>query len=219
MPAKIRDPWPVVREVHGELRGLLGGLRGANSAVRWALAEAGKLWIAVFLPKRFDMEYAKRYLGYSSTQAYNRFKAQAAMTGAPVSFMGDYAGATSYHAGPGEGSTVSAPQPTPFVFTGLSRAMALSSAYPVAAVTADKAVLTIKIQLGAIAYRNAETFTKVPFHEYARITTHALKLLEKDVAPAARAGALPDHVSSFTNPRNAIQYQERIIAQSERRVG
>ena len=145
-----------------------------NTALRAALLGAGMMWIKVFLPKRFDPSYARLVLGYRSTKKYDLWKF--ANEGKTVSFTRDYAGFTASRTVGGE-VTVAAPQPTPFVLSGASRALAMATARPVATVTSNSARLVVKLQLGAINFRNHDIFTTVPALEYQRVVEEAERLL------------------------------------------
>ena len=145
-----------------------------NTALRAALLGAGMMWIKVFLPKRFDPSYARLVLGYRSTKAYDLWKF--ANEGKTVSFTRDYAGFNASRTVGGD-VQVMAPQPTPFVLSGASRALALATARPIATVTSTRARLVVKLQLGAINFRNHDTFTTVPNLEYQRVVEEAERLL------------------------------------------
>ena len=64
---KLQDLNGILREYQSFLKGELDSVARANSTIRHALLEAGKMWIAVFLPKRFEMNYATTYLNYHSS--------------------------------------------------------------------------------------------------------------------------------------------------------
>jgi hypothetical protein len=147
-----------------------------NSILREALVAAGWMWIKVFLPKRFEPSYARLQLGYRSTKAYDDWKAE--HVGEEVSWTRDFAGFTPERTVGGE-AVVLAPQPTPFVLSGAGKASALSSAYPVATVTANRARLTVKLKIGAISFRNHDTFTSVPAVEYGRVLEEAERFLRR----------------------------------------
>ena len=201
----------LLKEFQDVLKKELGKLSEANAVIRYALVEAGKMWIVVFLPKRFDENYAKSVLGYHANAGYEAFKVQAASSGARVSFTRDHA---DFEPSAGHSSefAVVSPQPQPFAFSGRSKVGALASAYPVAYVTQGKARLVIKVELGSIAFKNADKFTFVPFIEYARVMEYAANLIQKELLPGAVTKTLPSNIRTFTNARNATQFMERLEA-------
>lgn len=158
-----------------------------NAALRAALLGAGMMWIKVFLPKRFEPSYARLALGYRSTKAYDLWKF--ANEGKAVSFTRDYA---KFHAARTVGGvvTVAAPQPTPFVLSGASRELAMATARPYATVTSNTARLVVKLQLGAINFRNHDVFTTVPEAEYQRVVQEAERLLRLGGVSGRSAGAV-----------------------------
>ena len=184
------------------------GRAKAKALVSHALYEAGKMWIAVFLPKRFDKGYASRYLNYKSTKSYDKWKERS--VGRQVSFTEDYVGFTARKGG--ASVTVEGPQATPFVFSGKSKASALTSAYPVPVVKPGNAVLKIKLNIGAIKFRNNDVFTKVPPHEYQAVIEYAERILRTQLQPMVDAQTTPDSLLKFKRPTSAADFHARISA-------
>lgn len=138
------------------------------SMLRFAGKVGGELWLTVFLPKRFEMDYA-RNLGYSGSARYGEWKA--ANVGKTVQFGGKH-GTLS-----GKTTTVAAPQPSPYYLSGDSKKTVLSSAYVTVTATSEKVVIKVKFRLGNIAFNMADSFTKVPAFEYARVVQEVDRVL------------------------------------------
>jgi len=146
-----------------------------NSKIRQALTAAGEMWIRVFLPKRFDPGYARGVLGYRASAKYEAEKVAAAQDGA----MYDFTGERGFAEGK-ERVLVLAPQPTPFVLTGTSKAGVLSGARVEARVTQDKWVLKVHVNPGSISFTHQfGNFMRIPITEYQRVVWEVQNQLKK----------------------------------------
>lgn len=136
-----------------------------NSMIRVALNEAGEMWVAVFLPKRFS-DYARTVLGYRATEVYEAEKVQAAHEGRALDFH-------SRRSIPGDdinSGVVLSPQPTPFVASGRSKALCLSTARVEVSATATRGRIQIRCQVGVITFtKQYQSFISIPAIERQRV--------------------------------------------------
>jgi hypothetical protein len=136
-----------------------------NAIIRVALNDAGQMWIKVFLPKRFT-EYATSVLGYRTTEAYTREKVLAAEQGRPLNFRSE----RSIFGDDINSGVVLSPQPTPFVASGRSRDLCLSSARVDVRVTSSGGRIQIRCQVGVIKMiQQYQSFTSIPAVERQRV--------------------------------------------------
>lgn len=66
----------------------------------------------------------------------------------------------------------------------------MATARPYATVTSNTARLVVKLQLGAINFRNHDVFTTVPEAEYQRVVQEAERLLRLGGVSGRSAGAV-----------------------------
>lgn len=186
-----------------------------NSAIRLALYRGGEMFINVFLPKRFDPTYARNALGYRSDAAYDAWKAVMAQNGNKVSFTSDYAGFT-----PSTGdktSHVMSPQPTPFVFTGHSKELVLSTARVNVIATSTRARLEVKVSVGSIAFtKQYSAFKVVTAIELGRVSEVIEKTLREELLPKAQTGQLKNERFTTYQSRTPDISTQRSMPASER---
>jgi hypothetical protein len=158
----------------------LGRLRTAaaiNSVLRMALDDAGRMWVEVFLPLRFT-NYV-RSSGYFANQKYESLKIQAGMEGRPMSGAAMRTPGGDNASGGGNPPVI-LPQPTPFVLTGRSRALALGGVSVEARVDASTAKIVIRVPVGWVkATRQYEAFTAIPVAERQRVSEQVHRNLER----------------------------------------
>lgn len=142
--SKQQGPIRTVIELNGPALRLFSQ-RDQNIMIRTAMRVAAMMWIAVFLPKRFT-NYARTFLGYRATWKYERQKDRLAKKG-----------------------VLPGPQPTPLVYTGVSRAGALAGARATATSTLKKAFAIIRYPRGAINFKKADVLQRIPAHEITRM--------------------------------------------------
>lgn len=175
-----------------------------NSALRYALEGAGEFWIKTFMPKRWDPSYARMFLGYKSTKAYDDWKVK--NQGQVVNFTRNFAGFVAKTT-VGRTVVVASPQPQPMVLSGASKAAAEGSARPQAKVTKNTAKLVVKVQLGAINFLNHDAFTFVPRHENERVVAEAERILRKEILPT-----IANRMSKYSRQRQIPSTQERALS-------
>lgn len=144
-----------------------------NAQIREALTKAGEMWIRVFLPKRFDPDYARGVLGYRAKKSYEADKVKNA--GLAWSFTEERGFSEAK-----ERTIVASPQPTPFVLTGKSKEGVLSGARVEARVTADRFVLKVHVNPGSISFtKQYKNFMRIPGHEYQRVNAEFEREMRK----------------------------------------
>jgi len=177
--------------------------------VRHAGKVAGELWATVFLPMRFEMGYARR-LGYRATAEYNRFKTQHA--GNTVMLEGKEGFVL------GGARTIAAPQPTPFYYTGSSKAYILNNYSVAVVVKADSVVVKVIFRLGNIAFINRDVFLNVPAAEYARVATEFDREITRSVVSVLAGGGAVDSRILKTKTRGKIDPDLRPTFMQERKA-
>jgi hypothetical protein len=146
-----------------------------NSIIRMVLDDAGWMWVHVYLPKRFT-DYV-RSSGYFANAKYESSKIQAALEGRPL-YSQSQRRLTANQGGT-EGNVV-LPQPTPFVLTGRSRAMAVGGSSVEVRVTQSVARILIRVPTGWIkATRQYPAFTTIPPSERQRVTDQIRRSLAR----------------------------------------
>lgn len=141
------------------------------------LIVGGEFWIRTFLPMRFDPAYARGVLGYVAKKQYEEWKVNALRNGGPADFRRGFIGIDRQDLGGDK--PVMAPQPTPFMLTGSSRATVMNSARAEAIVKSTRAVLRIRCSPGAISFtKQYAAFLKLPAIEYAR----TMEVIQKSLA-------------------------------------
>jgi hypothetical protein len=155
-----------------------------NSIIRVALNEAGEMWVRVFLPMRFS-DYAISVLGYRATDSYNKEKVEAASAGRAL----DFHSARSFEGQDINSGVVIPPQPTPFVASGRSKELCLSTARVEVRATATTGRILIRCQVGVIKFpKQYEAFKSIPAIERKRVIDQVKSTL--------------DHILGFTGPNN-----------------
>ncbi len=176
-------PIRAVIEAHGSALRLFKQ-REQNAIVRAAMKAAGDLWIEIFLPKRFNDDYAWKVLGYSNASAWDQSKQRLINRG-----------------------VLTGPKSTIFVFTGQMRANALSQASTDARSTRTKATATIRVPIGhPLTATTARYFKFLPQVELRRLTVEiervmlaaiqyrlAVRVIQRANAPAPSSRAIPHH--------------------------
>lgn len=198
-----------------KLAELLTKRAAIQGVIRRACYLGGELWIRVFLPKRFEMGYA-RSLGYGSRQSYNDWKAK--NVGRLVSFGEDYVGGLDTKA-----VTIAAPQPQPFVLSGASKQSVLSTARVAVTMTGgDLSNLKMRVgfQAGAINRgRNHAAFVKLPATEYIRVVAEIERALRRELMPMIQSKQITDKFR-FSLPRTgaAALAARQMMATKQRAV-
>lgn len=176
-----------------------------NNILRYGGAVGGRVFIDVFLPKRFDLSYA-RNMGYRSSPKYDEWKQR--HIGMRVHFGNE--GLKS------KPTVIEGPQPTPFVASGASKKAVLSSAYAVVVVRNDISI-KVKCVSGSINFtKQHAAFSRVLDVERARVQAEVERVLRAELLPDAKAehaagSRLPDVVTRFSN-KNARAIMTRNAA-------
>jgi len=139
-----------------------------KGAIQYAGKVAGERFATVFLPLRFDEEYAKR-LGYRVAYWYKKWKVD--NQGRQVVFDGKYGTLA------GRATMVASPQPTPFRLSGSSEHAVLTRYRVIATSVRGELKIRITFPLGYIAYNKAKEFTTLLPHEYARTVQEVDRVL------------------------------------------
>lgn len=178
--------------------GVLGYTKAEiNNIMRYAGATGGRIFIDVFLSKRFEMGYAKM-LGYSSSEQYNDWKQR--NVGRVISFS-DFAPGLQ---GKTKSFTMSSPQPGPWRASGDSKKTTLESARAVVVVRNDITII-VKCRTGNINFTSQyASFAKVLDTERVRVQAEVERTLRLELLPMAKAemaagGRLPEVVTRYTN--------------------
>ncbi len=124
-----------------------------NTIMRTTMRSVGELFIAVFLPKRFT-DYARTFLGYFSSGVYDKRKSKLAARG-----------------------VIPGPQPTPLVYTGVSRSDAISGARATSTATASNAWAIVRFPRGGVNFKKAAVLQTIPRHEVERMAEEVRKIL------------------------------------------
>lgn len=183
---------PTIRSILDENRwmGIVFDKKELAGILRFAGAVGGELWKTVFLPMRFDMDYAKR-LGYGVDKGYNTWKA--ANVGKTVSYggrAGDFKTRQTF--------VMAGPQPAPYVASGGSKEACLASARVQVTASSSKVVIKIKFMLGNIAFKKADSFTNLPAWEYARVVQEVDRVLRVRIAQELEnKGSIDTRITSF----------------------
>lgn len=196
----------MIKEFRGQFKGLMYSPKEIKSIMMYAGAVGGRVFIDVFLPKRFDTSYAS-FLGYFSTDEYDSWKQRNA--GRVVSF-GDYAGGGLKT----NSFTMASPQPSPFYASGQSKKIALESAY--VQVVATKLELRIRVKCNSAAInftQQYKAFSKVLESEKQRVAKEVDRVLRKTLLPDAKEAAaagdrLPTLVTRYNNAWGKMQMRE-----------
>lgn len=140
-------------EAHGAALRLFAQ-RDQNDLVREALLAGGRIWIAVFLAKRFS-DYSVKVLGYNPRASWEEYKRL--MMGKVVRHSGNI-------------GNVRAPQPIPFVLTGNFKDAALAGARAEARSTKTKATVRIRVPTAhAMRAETLASFKTLPAIEIRRV--------------------------------------------------
>lgn len=196
-----------------QLHSLLTSRGAIQGIIRRACYQGGEMWIRIFLPKRFEMGYA-RGLGYGSRQSYDAWKAK--NVGRLVSFGQDYVGELDTKA-----VTIAGPQPQPFVLSGASKQSALSTARVAVTMTGgDLSNLKMRVgfQAGAINRgRNHAAFVKLPATEYIRVVAEIERVFRRELMPMVQSGQITNKYR-FSAPRTGAQaFAARQVAMTKQR--
>ncbi len=133
--------------------------REQNTMIREAMRRVGDLWVRVFLPKRFT-SYATSVLRYNPSAYWEDVKARLARRG-----------------------VIAKPQPTPLVYTGISRNAALSGLRVDPKATKNRAYCVVRIPLGhAVQKQTSQVFKYLPRIEVARVADEFKKALVQGIA-------------------------------------
>lgn len=140
--------------------------REQNEIIRNAMQRTGDFWLVVFMPRRFT-DYARRFLRYNPFAKWEDTKVALAKRG-----------------------VIASPQPTPMVYTGISRATALSRSRAEGRATKTKAVAIVRMPLGhAVRPQISKIFKYLPRHEVERIAQVFDKALVEAIADGFKARA------------------------------
>lgn len=185
---------------------------GQNALIRLGAYQAGVTWGAIFIPKRFDTSYARGVLGYTAGKDYEAWKVEhAGKDTSWTEYVGIDDGSASIH--------VATPQPTPFVLTGDSRKHILSQEPKVSVVErGGRGYCRVSVQLGSIAFNNADVFTRVTAVELQRFSQEFERNLRRQILPKVMAGFYPSNLQ-FRTGRQGPVVDERMVFNEQRRFG
>lgn len=210
----IIDVRLMIDKYHAELKKLGMTQAGANSLIRLAAYQAGGTFAKVFIPKRFDPDYAKRVVGYATSRGYENWKVEHQGTVASWRAMRGFD--ESMH---DDATFVAVGQPLPFVLSGQSRTTVLAASPKIVVVErGGKGYCRVTVPLGKIAFNKADVFTRVAAVELQRFVEDFERNLRSHILPLAKAGWYPRNVS-FTASRKGVHIDERMVLNEQRRFG
>ena len=152
-----------------------------NTLIREAMRRVGDLWAKVFLPKRCT-SYAVSSLRYNPTAAWESKKRALADRG-----------------------VIAKPQPTPLVYTGISRSSALGGVRVDPKATRNRAYAMVRIPLGhPVKKQTAQIFKYLPPHEVKRVADEFKRALVAGIADGFIAKASSPRTGAPA-PRTSIR--------------
>jgi len=200
----------MIKEFRDQFKGLMYSPKEIKSIMMYAGAVGGRVFIDVFLPKRFDTSYA-HMMWYSASDDYETWKQR--NVGLMVSFSQLRLGKATNNYGK-EKFVMAGPQPSPFYASGTSKRIVLESAYVQVVATKLELRIRVKCNTGAINFTpQNKIFSKVLETEKQRVAKEVDRVLRKTLLPDAKEAKalgdrLPAFVTRYTNDMGKVKMRQ-----------
>lgn len=182
-------------------KGLVYTKREIKSIMMYAGAVGGRVFIDVFLPKRFDIGYVNT-MGYTVGDKYAAWKVR--NVGNTVS-LSDLRGGDANNNYGKQKFVMAGPQPNPFYASGRSKKAVLDSAYVAVTAIKDDVRIVVKVNSAAINFTpQYDVFKRVLEFERKRVAAEVERTLRLHLVPdakeaQARGDRLPELVTRYSN--------------------
>lgn len=191
----------MISEFREVFKGLVYTPKEIKSIMMYAGAVGGRVFVDVFLPKRFETEYA-HVMWYFVSDEYETWKERNVGKLVSLSQIRGGKGGNNYGK---EQFVMAAPQPTPFYASGRSKKSVLDSAYVVVVATKGDLRISVKCNSAAINFTpQYGAFSKVLEFEKKRVAQEVDRTLRLHLVPdakeaKARGDRLPELVTRYSN--------------------